>query len=88
MNTAPKSTAAATAKKKSTTKKKKTSQRSLESTITSAVRREITRQTGIPTTESGIKNKVGRMIVDGILGLFTGKKKTAKKKKGDITADL
>lgn len=88
MNTAPKSTAAATAKKKSTTKKKKSSQRSLESTVTSAVRREITRQTGIPTTASGIKNKVGRMIVDGILGLFTDKKKPAKKKKGDIVADL
>ena len=74
--------------KKKSTAKKKTSQRSLESTVTSAVRREITRQTGIPTTASGIKNKVGRMIVDGILGLFTDKKKPAKKKKGDIVADL
>ena len=74
--------------KKKSTAKKKSSQRSLESTVTSAVRREITRQTGIPTTASGIKNKVGRMIVDGILGLFTDKKKPAKKKKGDIVADL
>ena len=89
---------ASTTKKKSTAKKststrKKTSTRrktkSTTSTIESAIRREITRQTGIPTTASGIKNKIGRAIVDFIVGLFTGKKaKSSSSKKGDIVADI
>lgn len=90
MSTTPKSSAAkkTTAATKKTTTRKKTTQRSLESTIESAVRREITRQTGIPTTASGIKNKIGRMIVDGVIGLFAGKKTKSTKKKGDIVADI
>ena len=41
-------------------------------------KREFTKKTGIPTSKSGIKNKIGRWIVDSVLDLFT---KSDKKKK-------
>ena len=30
------------------------------------VKRKIARETGIPTTKSGLERKIGRMIIDGI----------------------
>lgn len=61
------------AKKKKKTRKKSTSA-SLWKDVQSALKRSFTRQTGIPTTKSGVKNKLGRMIVDFVLGLFNKKK--------------
>ena len=40
----------------------------------SAAKQRFARQTGIPTTQSGLERKVGRSIVSLILSLFTGKK--------------
>ena len=41
--------------------------------ITSAKQR-FARQTGIPTSQSGLERKVGRGILNFLLRLFTGKK--------------
>jgi len=41
--------------------------------ITSAKQR-IARQTGIPTTQSGLERKVGRSIINLLLGAFLKKK--------------
>jgi len=40
----------------------------------SAAKQRFARQTGIPTTQSGLERKVGRSIVSLILSLFTGKR--------------
>jgi hypothetical protein len=40
----------------------------------SAAKQRFARQTGIPTTQSGLERKVGRGIISLILSLFTGKK--------------
>ena len=40
----------------------------------SAVKQRFARQTGIPTTQSGIERKVGRSIINLFINLFTGKK--------------
>ena len=40
----------------------------------SAAKQRFARQTGIPTTQSGIEIKVGRGIISLLLSLFTGKK--------------
>jgi hypothetical protein len=40
----------------------------------SAVKQRFARQTGIPTTRSGIERKVGRSIIGLLLSLFTGKR--------------
>jgi hypothetical protein len=40
----------------------------------SAAKQRFARQTGMPTTQSGLERKVGRSIVSLILSLFTGKK--------------
>ena len=64
--------------KKRTTRKKKSTSASLWKDIQSALRRSFTRQTGIPTTKAGAKRKLGTMLVDLLLGLFTGQKKDDK----------
>ena len=38
----------------------------------SKVKRDITKATGIPTTRSGLERKIGKMVIDTVLG---GKKK-------------
>lgn len=40
----------------------------------SASKQRFARQTGIPTTRSGLERKVGRGIISLLLSLFTGKK--------------
>jgi len=40
----------------------------------SAAKQGFARQTGIPTTQSGIERKVGRSIISLLLSLFTSKK--------------
>jgi hypothetical protein len=40
----------------------------------SAVKQRFARQTGVPTTQSGLERKVGRSIIKLIISLFTGKK--------------
>jgi hypothetical protein len=40
----------------------------------SAAKQRFARQTGIPTTQSGIERKVGRSIISLLLSLFTSKK--------------
>jgi hypothetical protein len=40
----------------------------------SAAKQRFARQTGFPTTQSGLERKVGRGILSLILSLFTGKK--------------
>lgn len=37
-------------------------------------RMKFARKTGIPTTKQGLERKIGRIIMDLILGLFFGKK--------------
>ena len=74
------------AKKKKKTRKKTTSN-SLWKDIQSALKRSFTRETGIPTTtKAGVKRKLGTMIVDWVLSLFTGKGK--KKFKDEISDDI
>ncbi len=41
--------------------------------ITSAKQR-FARNTGIPTTKSGLERKIGRSVINLLLSLFTGKK--------------
>ena len=41
--------------------------------ITSA-KQKFARQTGIPTTQSGLERKVGRSIINLLIGLLTGKR--------------
>ena len=40
----------------------------------SAAKQRFARQTGIPTTQSGLERKVGMGIISLLLSLFTGKK--------------
>jgi hypothetical protein len=40
----------------------------------SAAKQRFARQTGIPTTKSGIEKKVGRSLISLLLSLLTGKK--------------
>jgi hypothetical protein len=40
----------------------------------SAAKQRFARQTGIPTTQSGLERKVGRGIISLLLSLFIGKK--------------
>ena len=40
----------------------------------SASKQRFARQTGIPTTQSGLKRKIGRGIISFLLSLFTGKR--------------
>ncbi len=40
----------------------------------SSVKQRFARQTGVPTTQSGLERKVGRSIIKLIISLFTGKK--------------
>jgi hypothetical protein len=40
----------------------------------SAAKQRFARQTGIPTTQSGLERKVGRGIISLLLSLFTGKR--------------
>lgn len=39
-----------------------------------AAKQRFARQTGIPTTQSGIERKVGRSLLGLLINLFTGKK--------------
>ncbi len=40
----------------------------------SAAKQRFARQTGLPTTQSGLERKIGRSIIGLILSLITGKK--------------
>jgi hypothetical protein len=40
----------------------------------STAKQRFARQTGIPTTQSGLERKVGRSIISLLLSLITGKK--------------
>lgn len=40
----------------------------------SAAKQRFARQTGIPTTQSGLERKVGRSIISLLLSLFTSKR--------------
>ena len=40
----------------------------------SSAKQRFARQTGIPTSQSGLERKVGRGILNFLLRLFTGKK--------------
>ena len=40
----------------------------------SAAKQRIARQTGIPTTQSGLEKKLGRGIISLLFSLFTSKK--------------
>lgn len=63
------------AKKKKVTRKKRKST-TLWKDVESSLKRSFTKETGIPTTKAGVKRKLGVMIVDFLLGLFTQKKKS------------
>jgi hypothetical protein len=39
----------------------------------SSAKNRIARQTGIPTTRSGIERKIGRTVIKSILSIFGGK---------------
>lgn len=39
------------------------------------LKRKIARETGIPTTKSGLEAKIGRMVMKGVGNLLSGKKK-------------
>lgn len=75
----PGTTGKTTAKKTTTRKKKEESVGDeIMKDLKRIGKREFTKKTGIPTTKSGIKNKIGRWIVDSVLDMFT---KSDKKKK-------
>ena len=40
----------------------------------SSAKQRFARQTGIPTTQSGLERKVGRTLISLLLSLFTSKK--------------
>lgn len=40
----------------------------------SSAKQRFARQTGIPTTQSGLERKVGRSVISLLLSLFIGKK--------------
>ena len=40
----------------------------------SAAKQRFARQTGIPTTKSGLERKVGKSAINLLLSLFTGKR--------------
>ena len=63
------------AKKKKVTRKKRKST-TFWKDMESSLKRSFTKETGIPTTKAGVKRKLGVMIVDFLLGLFTQKKKS------------
>lgn len=41
----------------------------------SSVKQKFARQTGIPTTKSGMERKIGRSVINLLFGLFGGKKR-------------
>lgn len=41
----------------------------------SSAKQKFARQTGIPTTQSGLERKVGRSIINLLFGMFKGGKK-------------
>ncbi len=81
--TTTKKTTTTTTTKKTTTAKKSSTRKKKEESVGEEVlkdlkrigKREFTKKTGIPTTQSGIKNKIGRWIVDAVVGVFSSKKK-------------
>lgn len=40
----------------------------------SSARQKIARQTGIPTTKSGLERKIGRLLINSIMNIFLRKK--------------
>ena len=77
-----------TSSTKKTTKKAATTRKKKDESVGDEImkdlkrigKREFTKKTGIPTSKSGIKNKIGRWIVDSVLDMFT---KSDKKKKDE-----
>lgn len=41
----------------------------------SSAKQKFARQTGIPTTKSGMERKIGRSVINLLFGLFVGKKR-------------
>ena len=39
----------------------------------SSLRQKIARKTGIPTTKSGLRNKIGGWVLKCVMGVFNGK---------------